>query len=263
MTPITPTAAPRAQPGATSVLTATPGTGTRRTRILGVITVAVLAMVAVLGLVLTPRAERFGQSVRLVYVHAPTAWVAYLAFGITALASAAYLWKRTRSPAWDRLAGASAEIGVVFTALALATGMIWGEITWGEWWEWDARLTTTALLFLLFLGYLALRRLPAPPEVMARRAAIAGLIAAIDIPIVHQSVVWWRTLHQEATVLREDRDVQMDGLMLFTLMFAFVAFTLVYAWLVIHRNRVAMLEEVVEGRALDQAIAARRAEGQR
>ena len=88
---------------------------------------------------------------------------------------------------------------MLFTGLTLVTGMLWGRLTWGVYWTWDARLTTTALLFLLFLGYLALRRLPAPPEVRAKRAAIAGLIAFVDVPIVHLSVDWWRTLHQEAT----------------------------------------------------------------
>ena len=144
-------------------------------------------------------------------------WVAYLAFGVTALGSVMYLWKRTRSLTWDRVAGASAEIGVVFTAVGLVTGMIWGHPTWGVYWTWDARLTTTSLLFVLYLGYLALRRMPAEPHVRAKRAAILGIIAFIDVPIVHHSVEWWRTLHQDATVLRRDLDVQIDGIMLFTL----------------------------------------------
>jgi heme exporter protein C len=241
--------------------TGSPTTGTRATRVLGGLTLALLAAVAVLGLVITSQAEVFGQSVRLLYIHAPSAWVAYLAFGVTALASALYLWKRTRSPAWDRLGGAAAEIGVLFTGLCLLTGMVWGEITWGAWWVWDARLTTTALLFILFLGYLAVRRLDGPPETRARRAAIVGLIAAVDIPIVHQSVTWWRGLHQDATVLRRDFDPEIDGLMLFTLMLGFAAFTMAFVWLVIHRNRVAMLEDIVEGRQLEAAIAARHAEG--
>lgn len=237
------------------------GTGTRASAVLGAVTAAGLGLLALLGLVLTPDAEQFGQSVRLLYIHAPSAWVAYLAFGVTAVASALYLWRRTRSAAWDRLAGASAEVGVVFTGLCLATGMIWGQLTWGTWWTWDARLTTTALLFVLFLGYLAIRRLDASPEMRARRAAVAGLIAAVDVPIVHQSVTWWRTLHQDATVLRRDLDPQIDGIMLFTLMLGFVVFTSAYAWLVLHRQRVAMLAEIVEGRELSEALAARRAEG--
>ncbi len=241
--------------------TGTPNTGTRATRILGVITLALLATVAVLGLTVTPEDEQFGQSVRLIYVHVPSAWVAYLAFGITAVGSALYLWQRTRSPAWDRIAGVAAEIGVVFTALCLMTGMVWGEITWGTWWVWDARLTTTALLFIMFLGYLAIRRLEGAREVVARRSAIAGLIAAIDIPIVHQSVDWWRGLHQDATVLRRDLDPQIEDMLAFTLLLGTVAFTMAFVWLAIHRNRVAMLEEIVEHQHLEEAIAARHAEG--
>ena len=133
------------------------------------------------------------------------------------MCSVLYLWPRTRSLTLDRFAGASAEIGVLFTGLALVTGMLWGRPTWGVFWTWDARLTSTALLFLLFLGYLAIRRLPAPPEQRAKRAAIAGLIAFIDVPIVHLSVEWWRSLHQDATVARRDLDAQLDGTMLFTL----------------------------------------------
>ncbi len=95
----------------------------------------------------------------------------------------------------------------MFTAVCLVTGMIWGHPTWGVYWTWDARLTTTSLLFVLFLGYLALRRMPAEPSVRAKRAAILGILAFIDVPIVHQSVEWWRTLHQDATILRLDLDV--------------------------------------------------------
>ena len=120
----------------------------------------------------------------MLYIHVPTAWLAFLAFGVTALGSALYLFPKTRSLAWDRVAGASAEIGVLYTGLTLVAGSIWGRITWGVYWTWDARLTTTALLFVLFLGYLALRRLPATHEQRAKRCAIAGLIAFIDVPIV-------------------------------------------------------------------------------
>jgi heme exporter protein C len=236
-------------------------TGTRGSRVLGIAALIALALTVFLGLVASPRDEVQGDAVRLMYVHVPSAWLAYLSFLVTAVSSALYLWKRTRSLAWDRLAGASAEIGVVFTGLALVTGMVWGRITWGFFWTWDARLTTTALLFVLFLGYLALRRMAANPEQRAKRAAIAGLIAFVDVPIVHMSVNWWRTLHQEPTILRPDMDPQIDGFMLTTLFLAVVAFTIAYIWLLVHRNRVAMLEDLVDAHGLDVAIAERRAEG--
>src|SRR3989442_8829149 len=127
-----------------------------------------------------------------------------VAFGFTALASLLYVWRRTSDRRWDLLAGVSAEVGVVFAALTLVTGSIWGRVTWGVWWTWDARLTTTALLLALFLGYLALRRVPSSVEVRSKRSAVAALIAAVDVPIVHMSVEWWRTLHQGRTLLRPD-----------------------------------------------------------
>ena len=142
-----------------------------------------------LGLWITPPDKVQGNLVRLVYLHPPIAWVAlYLAFGMAVLGSLLWLWKRTRNAAWDRLAGASMEVGVVFTALTLVTGSIWGRPTWGVWWAWDARLTSTAMLLVLQLGYLALRRVPSDPEARARRCAVAAVIAAVDVPIVHFSV---------------------------------------------------------------------------
>ena len=134
-------------------------------RIVGVAAVVSTAATVWLGLWVTPPDKIQGNLVRLVYLHPPIAWVAlYLAFGLAALSSLLYLWRRTRSLFWDRLAAASVEVGVVFNALTLATGMLWGRPTWGVWWTWDARLTSTALLLVLFLGYLALRRVPRIPR---------------------------------------------------------------------------------------------------
>jgi heme exporter protein C len=235
-------------------------TGTKATRVLGFLALAGLPLLLLLGLVTSPEDVEMGDSVRIMYVHVPSAWLAYLAFGVTAVCSALYLWKRTRSLTLDRFAGASAEIGVLFTGLALVTGMLWGRPTWGVYWTWDARLTTTALLFLLFLGYLAIRRLPAAPEVRAKRAAVAGLIAFIDVPIVHLSVEWWRSLHQGATVARRDLNAELDGTMLFTLFLALTVFTLIYVWLLLHRQRQLWLEDHQLDADLDKAIAVRRGE---
>jgi hypothetical protein len=112
---------------------------------------------------------------------------------------------------FDRVAGASAEIGVAFVAVTLVTGALWGRITWGVFWQWDARLTTTALLFVTYIGYLAVRRLDGSHEQRATRSAVIGLLAVFEIPLVHWSVRLWRSLHQEATVLRTDGDIKMDG----------------------------------------------------
>ena len=157
------------QAGTSTGAASVTSTGTKATRALGIVCLAGTALLVFLGLVGTPEDEVQRDTVRILYIHAPAAWVAYLAFGVTALSSVLYLWKRTRSLTWDRIAGASAEIGVLFTAVTLATGMIWGHLSWGVYWTWDARLTTTALLFVLFLGYLALRRMPAEPHVRAKR----------------------------------------------------------------------------------------------
>lgn len=240
-----------------------PSTGTRATRVLGAATVATLALTALMGLVVTPPDEVQKDAVRLLYLHVPTAWVAmYLSFGMTSLASALYLWKRTRSRSWDLLAGASAEIGVVFIALTLVVGSIWGRTTWGVWWTWDARLTSTAVLLVLYLGYLALRRVPADPDVRARRAAIAGLAAFVDVPIVHYAVEWWRTLHQPATLLSPRRlgDPEIHGSMAWTLVLGVLAFTLLYGWLLAHRFRLAAIEDRLEAEGLQLAIAERAAE---
>jgi heme exporter protein C len=236
-------------------------TGTKATRVIGALALIGLGWLLLFGLVISPPDENQGQAVRMLYVHVPTVWLAYLAFGVTALGSILYLIPKTRSLAWDRIAGASAEIGVVFTALTLVAGAIWGRITWGVYWTWDARLTTTALLFVLFLGYLAIRRLPAPPDQRARRCAIAGLIAFIDVPIVHLSVTWWRTLHQDATI-KTIGDVEIGGSMLFSLFVGVVAFTLVYIWLMIHKTRVMVLEDALDDHGLELALEERRAEAE-
>jgi heme exporter protein C len=238
---------------------------TRLTRILGWATAVALGVTAWMALVVSPADVNQKDAVRLLYLHVPTAWIAmYVSFGVTTLASMLYLWKRTRSRFWDMVAGASAEIGVIFIALTLLIGSIWGKTTWGVWWTWDARLTTTGVLLVLYLGYLAVRRIPSDPEVRSRRAAIVALAVFVDVPIVHKSVEWWRTLHQPASLFDERRlsDPQITGVMLLTLLLAVVAFTLLYAWLLVHRFRLAWAEEQAEATLLETAMAERRAEAE-
>jgi heme exporter protein C len=195
------------------------------------------------------------------YVHVPSAWIAYLAFIVTAVASAGWLFGKKHSMGFDRFAGASAEVGVMFMAITLITGSLWGRLTWGEFWQWDPRLTTTAFLFVTYLGYLAVRRLEGSKEQRARRSAVVAMLAVLEIPLVHFSVVLWRSLHQGATVLNPSGDVKMDGLMLFTLFSGVVGFTLVFVWLVLHRQRTMLLVDIANSQGLDAAIATRRAEG--
>jgi heme exporter protein C len=236
------------------------GTGTRATRIIGIAAIVMLAWLTLFGLVLSPADRDQGEAVRIMYVHVPSVWLAYLAFVVTAVASAGHLFGRRHSLGFDRFAGASAEVGVVFMAVTLVSGMLWGRITWGVYWQWDARLTTTALLFLSYVGYLAVRSLEGSHAQRARRSAVIGLLAVLEIPLVHWSVRLWRSLHQEATVLNTDLDVQIDGLMLFSLFVGVVAFSLVFLWFVLHRSRAMALADVMDDRRLDLAVAARRAE---
>ena len=226
-------------------------------RLFGLAVLVALAVTAVLALWVSPADAQQDDAVRLLYLHVPTAWIAYLAFFVTAIASILWLGPRTRRAEWDLLAGASAEVGVIFTGLTLVLGALWGRPVWGVWWEWDARLTTTAILFFLYLGYLALRRTGATADERGKRCAIAALIAFVDVPIVHFSVTWWQTLHQTGTVFNPEMDAEIHGSMAFTLVFSVAAFTLLYAYLVRLRLRVAELEEGLEDRALELAIAER------
>ena len=257
MTPPTTSQTPVAEPDQARRVRST---GTAATRVLGIATIVTMGWLVAFGLGFSPADRDQEDAVRIMYVHVPTVWLAYLAFTVTAACSALYLFTKQHSLGFDRVAGASAEIGVVFMALTLATGMLWGKLTWGVYWQWDARLTTTALLFVSYIGYLAVRGLGGSHHQRARRSAIIGLLAVIEIPLVHWSVRLWRSLHQEATVLDVDGNVDMDGLMLFSLFVGVIAFTLLYLWLLLHRSRTMAMEDQLDDQGLDRAIDARRAE---
>ena len=231
-------------------------TSTRFTRALGIASLAGSGWLVLFGLFLSPNDRVQKTGVRILYIHVPSAWLAYLAFGVTGVASAAYLWKRTRSLAWDRVAGASAEVGVLFMGITLVSGSLWGRISWGTYWQWDARLTTTAFLFVTYIGYLAVRDLGGTHQQRAKRSAVMALLAVLEVPLVHYSVKWWRPLHQNETV----EGGKLHGLMLFTLFVGLIAFTLLYVWLVMHRQRVLALNDQVDDHGLDAALAARREE---
>ena len=185
-------------------------TATPITRVLGVLALAATGLMALLGLVVSPADVVQGEAVRMLYLHVPSIWIAYGAFVLTSVSSVLFLRRSKRRADrgrhYDRLAGSAAEVGVVFAGITLITGMLWGKVTWGTYWQWDARLTTTILLFVTYLGYLALRRLPADPMVRSRRAAVMALISFVNVPIVHYSVDWWRTLHQKAERRTETRN---------------------------------------------------------
>ncbi|MGB9357888.1 MAG: cytochrome c biogenesis protein CcsA [Acidimicrobiia bacterium] len=203
----------------------------------------------------SPPDDTQGDLVRIMYVHVPAAWLAYLAFFVTFVGSIAYLI--TRHLRWDRIAAASAEIGVYFTGLAIALGMIWAKPTWGVWWTWDARLTLTAIMFFVYLGYLALRRTTDDPVARANRSAVLGIVGAVQIPLVHFSVVWWRTLHQPPSIIKPDGPAIQDPMMLVALIVGVLAFTVVYVSLMVKRIELIHLEDQRDAveRIADQPVA--------
>jgi heme exporter protein C len=236
-----------------------PTSGSRTTRVLGIILVPALALWAYLALIASPADVNQGQVVRLLYVHVPIVVVAYAACFLSAITSGVWLWRRTQW--WDLVAASAAEIATVMVAATLVVGSIYGRPTWGVYWTWDARLTATAMLMLLLFGYLAVRRIPASTEVRGRRSAIVALLFIPNIIVVNQSVTWWRSLHQDATLFRLSLSPEIHGLMFFTLVYSFAVGLLFFVWLLIHRFRVAYLQDQVDAIGLDTALEERRNEG--
>jgi heme exporter protein C len=230
--------------------------------IVGVLGVICMGFTVWLGLWVTPPDAVQGNLARLLYIHPPIATVAlYWAGGVALAGSLLYLWPRTRSLFWDRLAASAVEVGAVFSALTCVTGAIWGRPAWGVWWAWDARLTSTALLLLLELGYLALRRVPADPAVRARRCAVAALLVAVDVPIVHFSVIWWQTLHQTGTVLDPGFHLHVHGSMAWTFLLGFISFSLIFLLLLAVRYRIEAIQDTVGDQEMEVSLAERWSEG--
>jgi heme exporter protein C len=236
-------------------------TATRATRWVGFGAIVTIALLLYLGLVVSPPDVVQGNLVRLIFIHPAVATYCYISFGVCAVASLAYLWPRTRARRWDRLAGASAEIGVVFCIGTLVTGSIWGRASWGVWWTWDARLTLTALLLAVFLGYLALRRSGGDLDGRARRSAITALACFIVVPIDHEATAWWSTLHQGDTLFRYGQSPLIHGWQLVTMLLSFVTFGFIFAWLLLHRLAIEAMEDRYEIEGTVTAIVERRAEG--
>jgi heme exporter protein C len=208
-------------------------------RALGWLSAVALAIGLVMAFGVAPRETSQGNVQRIMYVHPPLAWVAYVAFAVVAAASMVPVGRR--GPAPDRLAHASAEVGVLFTGLAIATGSIWGKPTWGTWWTWDARLTSVAILFVMYVGYLLLRGTIEDRERAARYCAVLGIVAALDMPLVHFSVYWWRTLHQPPSLMKPG-GFSGSPAILWPLLVNLAAFTLLYAYLVAKRARLLRAE---------------------
>jgi heme exporter protein C len=199
------------------------------------------AMIAGLGGIFfwVPTEDFQGVVQRIFYIHVPSAWVAYLAFAVVLVGSIAYL--KGDSERWDLLAHASAEVGVVFTAITLVTGMLWAKPVWGTYWRWDPRLTLTFVLFLIYLGYLVFRSL-AEEGRGGRTAAVIGIAGFVTVPLVHFSVDWWRGQHPGRTVINPEANPQLPWEMLATLLFMVAVFTLLYALLLTFRVRLGRLQ---------------------
>jgi heme exporter protein C len=210
---------------------------------LGVLTALGMLVTIWAALIYAPMDTLTGNVQRIVYFHVPVAWVSFLAFFVVFIASIAYLVEyalgnrredtrmahRRRAVRWDRLAWACAEVGVVFTTLTLISGSLWGRPIWGTWWQWDARLTTTLILWFIYVGYLVMRSYMGRSDGGARAAAAVGIIGFIDVPIVYESVNWWNTLHPSQFVL----EGQLPGPMALALMIGLATFTLLFVFLLI------------------------------
>jgi heme exporter protein C len=221
-------------------------------RVTGWVAVGCTVAALMVGLTIAPPDAVQGDAARLLYLHVPAAWTAYLAFAAVLIASVQYL--RTGKYRWDRYAGVAAEIGVAMTALTIAVGSVWGRAVWGLWWTWDPRLVTTALLLLIYAGYLTLRRVGESAVPRARRAAWLGIGGSLMMPVVHFSVVWWRSLHQPATLLAPSVSPPIDSVMATALALSVCAFTTACAWLFLRRNAalIAAQQSRVDMSTVDQ-----------
>ena len=213
----------------------------RRGQAITVLALIGMGALYVRALAFTP-IERFqGPAQKIYYVHVPAAVLALLAFSVTGILSIMYLGLKDRR--LDFAAASSAEIGVAFSVIMLTTGPIWGKPIWGTWWTWDARLTSSLFIFLLFVGYLVLRGAVSEPEVRARYSAVLGILGLLLVPFVHVSVYLFRTLHPDPIVLKPGTP-SLPSEMLVTLLAGFGAFFAVYVGLLIQRYALAVMQEV-------------------
>jgi len=214
---------------------------------LGFIAFAVLISAQVFSILTSPAERDMGHLQKIMYVHVPAAWMAFISFFVVFLFSVRYLWQKREND--DLIAASAAEVGAVFTGLTLMLGMIWGRPAWGVWWVWDARLTSTLVLFLIFVGYLALRAFVDDSRQRASWSAAVGAIGAINVPIVYMSVKWWRTLHQPPS-----SPATLDPAYTMGLRLNAIALLLVTIYFIRRRYEIARLERAVEHLAESAAM---------
>ncbi len=187
----------------------------------------------------SPADADMGHLQKIMYVHVPAAWMTFISFFVVLVFSVRYLWRRQEND--DLIAASAAEVGATFNGLTLMLGMIWGRPAWGVWWVWDARLTSTLVLFLIFVGYLALRAFTEDAQQKARWSAAVGAIGALNVPIVYMSVKWWRTLHQPPS-----SPETLDPAYTLGLRINAIAMLLVLIYFIRRRYEIARLERAVE-----------------
>jgi heme exporter protein C len=217
---------------------------------LGIVSIGAVIAAQAYSIATSPAEGDMGHLQKIMYVHVPAAWMTFIAFFVVLVFSTRYLWNAQEND--DLLAASAAEVGAVFNGLTLLLGMIWGRPAWGVWWVWDARLTSTLVLFLIFVGYLALRAFVDDPHRKARWSAAVGAIGAINVPIVYMSVKWWRTLHQPPSDPSTLDPAYTMGLRLNA-----IAFLLVLIYFIRKRYEIARVERAVEHAAEAAAMGGR------
>lgn len=230
----------------------------RWSTVLSVLALAALVWAFWMIFFYAPTEREMGIVQRIFYVHVPSAWVAFLAFGIVALCSIGYLWLREEK--LDAIAVASAELGMIFTTVVLITGPLWGKIAWGAWWVWEPRLTLTLLLWFIYLGYFMLRGSTESPERGKRFAAVLGVVGAVDIPLIHLSVQWFRSQHPQPVIMRPEGPTA-DPEIVQTLLVSLLAFTLAFFALLLFRYGLERLRTEASAIAYTAAYAASEKEG--
>ncbi|HNY90161.1 MAG TPA: cytochrome c biogenesis protein [bacterium] len=208
---------------------------------LAVLTFLLIEGALYMALLQAPTERTMGDVQRIFYFHVPSAWVSFLAFFIVCIASIAFL--RTGKAQWDRLAASSAEIGILFITLVLLTGPLWAKPVWNVYWTWDARLTTSLILWLIYIAYMMVRRYTSDPERGAKFAAVFGIIGFLDVPIVYMSIRWWRTLHP-APVIGGGGGLAPE--MKQALFFSLFAFTVLYITLLLLSLRIRSVEDKIQ-----------------
>ena len=207
-------------------------------------TIALFVIGLYFALFASPADFQQGETVRIMYVHVPSAWISIGCYTFIAVMSAvALIWKH---PLADIAARAAAPLGAGFTLIVLITGSLWGKPTWGTWWVWDARLTSVLVLFFLYLAYIALANASSEKGGVSRVTAIFGIVGAINIPIINRSVIWWNSLHQPASITVSGSSI--DSAFLWPLMVNVVGFSLLFGAIILMRMRMILAQTKVEAR---------------